>query len=209
MADTPAGADTGSPGAIPYFEDANGEIWDKLVLGPHALPGTWTVRGDVVRKIDVKSTKGQDGARFRDQGYKPAELTFVGRMVGPTDFAEMVKAGKLLSPRRRGVAMEPLQSEHPALTFLGVGNVLIKRVSAPKRGAGGVPEFTIGALEWVPKPKPKPAPADTPTPTTLGAVSTSDIRWRVAPSDSITSDDIQYRLARTDSLESQLAALFD
>lgn len=198
MADTREGFDSSTGGAIPYPEDDNGSLWDKLTIGPHVLPGVWSVRAKSRRRIDVKSTRGQDGARFRDQGYEPAQITMVGRMNGPTDWAAMVKAGKLLTPRRRGVAMEPLQAEHPALTYLGIGNVLIQEVEAPRMGSGGVPEFTMQALEWVPRPRPKPKPDSSGIPIMsrggLEAQRRSDA-WSVPPSQSINQFDIENELA--------------
>ena len=170
MADKLEGHDSAIGRSIPYPED-NGALWDRVVLGPHVLPGTWMITGSSKRRIDVKTTRGSDGARFRDQGYEPAPLTLVGKMVGATDWNEMVRIGKLLQPRKRGKAMEPLAADHPTFTYLGITNVLVREVFAPVVDGGQV-TASISVLEWMPRPKPKPKPKDIP-------VSQSDANRRV------------------------------
>ena len=107
MADTLAGHVEDNGTSIPYPEDAGAE-WDRVKLGSHVLPGTWAVRGAVKRRVDVKTSKGQDGARFRDRGYKPGMLTLTGELVGADDWNSMVQISKVLTPRSRGTAMAPL-----------------------------------------------------------------------------------------------------
>jgi hypothetical protein len=160
MADKLEGHDTATGASIPYAED-DGALWDRVKLGPYVLPGTWAVSGAAERRIDVKRSKGRDGARFRDQGYEPAPLALVGTLIGASDWNEMVKVAKILTPRKRGVAMEPIAAEHPSFTFLGITDILVKKVHAPVLDGGKV-KCTIEVVEWLPAPKPKPKPQDKP-----------------------------------------------
>lgn len=160
MADKLQGHDEETGKSIPYPED-NGALWDRIKLGPYVLPGTWTVPGAVGRRVDVKKGKGSDGARFRDQGYDPGEFSLNGELIGATDWNEMVKIAKILTPRNRGVAMEPVAVEHPAFTFLGITNVFVTKVHAPTLDGGKI-RCVINVLEWLPKPVKKKKPLNLP-----------------------------------------------
>ncbi len=160
MADKLEGHDAATGESIPYVED-DGAAWDAVKLGPHTLPGTWSVSGASGRRIDVKTSRGQDGARSRDRGYELALLMLTGTMVGASDWNEMVKISRILQPRKRGVAVEPLAIEHPTCIYLGITNVLVKKVFAP-RLSGGQVTCSMEVLEWMPKPKKKPVAKDIP-----------------------------------------------
>lgn len=151
---------TGGGRSIPYPED-DGDAWDQLVLGNFAMPGIWTVDGDVGRDIDVKKTKGKDGARFKDNGYQPGELMLIGQMASAEDWQVMIDALKDIHPRKKGAKTEPLACEHPQLAYLGVTNVYVRRVFTP-RVIDGILECRIAVLEWVPKPKVKKKSDDRP-----------------------------------------------
>lgn len=186
MADTLEGHDSATGASIPHPEDP-GALWERLTLGPYEMPGTWVVGGDVDRRIDVKKSKGNDGARFRDQGYIPGQITLSGRLLGPTEWNAMVKIAKILTPRKRGVNLEPLAVEHPAFTFLGITNVIVKRVGAPVLD-GSLIRCRIVVIEWTPRPKKKPPPKDAPL--SSGLYSSGVLRqlsrsepWRTNPSD--------------------------
>ncbi len=188
MADKLEGHDSATGTSIPYPED-DGALWDRVKLGPHVLPGTWTVGGGVDRRIDVKKSKGADGARFRDQGYIPAPITLTGTLIGATDWNEMVQTLKVLTPRKRGVSLNPLAVEHPAFTMLGITNVLVKKVSAPVLDGGRI-RISIDVLEWFSKPKPKPDFSGV-VPVPISAFATGQLQrearaalWHTNPADS-------------------------
>lgn len=151
---------TGGGRSIPHPED-DGDAWDTLILGNFAMPGIWTVDGFAERVIDVKKPKGQDGARFKDEGYKPSDLMLVGQIIDRTEWKTMTEALKDIHPRKKGSANEPLACEHPALAYLGVSNVYVTKVFGP-RVRDGIIEVRIAVLEWVPKPKVKKKPKDSP-----------------------------------------------
>lgn len=186
MADTLEGHDSATGASIPHPEDPGG-LWDRLTLGPYELPGTWVVGGDVDRRIDIKKSKGNDGARFRDQGYIPGQITLSGKLLGATEWNAMVKIAKILTPRKRGVNLDPLAVEHPAFTFLGITNVIVKRVSAPVLD-GSLIRCRIVVIEWTPRPKKKPPPRDFPL--AAGSFASGDLQrfvratpWQINPAD--------------------------
>jgi hypothetical protein len=136
-------------GSIAHPEDS--DAWDQVTLGPVKLPGIWTVEGEATLELEVKKTRGKDGARFRDNGYDPAELTLVGRMIERSDWNTMQSALKQIHPRL-GKPRNPLTLEHPAAAYLGVTTVYVKSVSTP-RMEGGILTLEIDVLEWVEAPK--------------------------------------------------------
>ena len=195
MADTLAGHDSTTGKSIPYPED-DGALWDRVKLGPYVLPGTWTVGGAVDRRIDVKKAKGADGARFRDQGYIPAPITLTGTLIGASDWNEMVQALKVLTPRKRGVSLDPLAVEHPAFTMLGITNVLVKKVGAPQLDGGRI-RISIDVLEWTPAPKKKKAKTFAPVPISAFATGqlqreARDTPWQINPAESFDQENLSF-----------------
>ena len=191
MADKLEGHDSETGRSIPYPED-NGALWDRIKLGPYVLPGSWTVGGSIPRRIDVKKTKGADGARFRDQGYIPGVIPLTGELIGATDWNEMVKIAKILTPRKRGVSLEPIAVEHPAFTFLGITNVLVQEVFAPTLDGGKI-SCRIRVLEWTPKPKKKKEPKNFPL--AVGSFASGDLQrfvratpWQITPAEQYNQD---------------------
>lgn len=151
---------TGGGRSIPHPED-DGDAWDMLVLGNFAMPGIWTVTGDVARDLDKKKSKGKDGQRIKDNGYLNAEIVLIGQMTDRDDWKVMINAMKDIHPRKKGSATEPLACEHPVLAFLGITNVYVQRISSP-RIVDGILEIRIAVLEWLPKPKVKKKPKGLP-----------------------------------------------
>ena len=199
MADSREGYERPDGASIPHHEE--NDLWDRLRLGPNVMPGVWAVRGPGIgRRLDKKRSKGQDGARVKDLGYELADLEFVGRFVSRSQWDDVVKAAKLLSPRRRGVAMEPLEVDHPALTYLGVTAVTISGIGVPTIDRGFY-ICSFRAVEWMPKPKPKPEATDVPQ-------TKHELEWAarqragVPPSAVMDQLDVQSELA-------QLIALSD
>lgn len=204
MADTLAGHDSATGASIPHPEDGGGE-WDTVKLGPHVLPGVWSVRGSVKRRIDVKTSKGQDGARFKDQGYKPGQLTLTGQLVGASDWNAMVKINKVITPRNRGTAMEPLACEHPSFTMLGITNVMVVEALAPVE-RDGIITCVVVVQEWMKKPKKKPAADDIPH--TADSFADGSIQreararaWQTTPNDEFDQLNISGALEALPGLE--------
>jgi hypothetical protein len=153
-------AQTGGGPSIPHPED-DGDIWDTLILGEFNMPGVWAVGGSARREIDVKKPKKQDGARFVDLGYVPAELTLTGRIADVDEWGTMQDALRRIHPRKKGSAEEPMVCEHPVLSYLGISNLYITEVFAPTV-SDGIIKVSMAALEWVPKPIPKKEPKQKP-----------------------------------------------
>lgn len=191
MADKLEGHDFATGASIPHPED-NGALWDRVKLGPYLLPGTWTVGGGVRRRVDIKKSKGADGARFRDQGYLPGEIPLNGELLGATEWNEMVRIAKVLTPRKRGVSLEPLAAEHPAFTLLGITNVLVVDVRAPRLDGGKI-ICSISVVEWTSRPKKKKEPDNVPL--AVGAFASGDLQrqaratpWQINPAEQYNQD---------------------
>jgi len=138
---------------VAYWETDPDE-WDRLGLGTSSLPGVWKVTGSVSRDVEVKKSKGKDGARTTDHGYVPAKVTMVGRFVSLEAWALMQLLIAELHPPRMGLPRQPLQIRHPATQFLGIDTVYIESIALPELD-DGILQLTIEAVEWRPLPKPK------------------------------------------------------
>jgi hypothetical protein len=155
---------------IPHWEE-DSEAWDRLILGKTILPGIWKVEFSLKREIDKKKAKGVDGARFKDLGYLPAELTFTGQFISAADWKAMQTAMDAIHPRTAGGVRNPLSIEHPKTRFAKIDTVYITEVDAPDLDERGVLTISIRALQWVPQPK-KAKTDDTPV--TVSGLSIHD-----------------------------------
>jgi len=137
----------------PHWEDpVSAGLWDSLRLGGTSIPGLWTVRGGLTRRLDVKVVRGSDRAYIKDQGYDPAKLELVGRLLTAEQWATMQALIPTIHPRRRGALRQPLAIYHPGTEYLGVSSVYVESIEAPSL-QDGVMHLTIRVLEWVPKPE--------------------------------------------------------
>ncbi len=144
---------------LPFWDDfKDSSPWDMLALGEHVLPGSWTVDATCERELDVKKSKGKDGGRVKDCGYKAGEITFVGKLGGRDlevtreQWREMQRVLEALHPRKKGGPRNPLAASHPALAVMGITTVYIKSIRAPEI-SDGIMTLRIDAMEWVPEPK--------------------------------------------------------
>ena len=101
----------------PHWDTAD---WDQLSFGGKVLPGVWDIDGSAERRVDVKTRKGQDGAIIKDEGYQNASVTLTGRFASKSDWDAMQEHLKVLHPRRKGAARDPLVLVHPAAAALGI-----------------------------------------------------------------------------------------
>lgn len=137
----------------PHWDQAE---WSKLKIGATDLPGTWEVEGAASRNVDVKQTKGKDGAVLKDEGYENAKITLIGRLVSKADYDALQVAIAEIHPRRKGAARDPVSINHPALTVLGVDAVYVTSIAAPRLDSVGMLEQRIEVLEYTPQPKKLP-----------------------------------------------------
>jgi hypothetical protein len=148
--------------------------WSRLTIGATVLPGVWELEGAASRNIDVKQTKGKDGAVLKDEGYENAKITLIGRLVSKDDYDALQLAIKDIHPRRKGAARDPVSINHPALTVLGIDAVYVTSIATPRLDSVGMLEQRIEVLEYTPQPKKLPKRKMTiepPLGVGLGAVS--------------------------------------
>jgi hypothetical protein len=143
---------------LPYWDDRDWpDGWDTLVLGEDIWPGSWEVSGPgVSRKIDVKKTKGEDGATMKDEGYQPARLTLTGTIWNQDQWNELQRLLPTIHPRKAGGSRTPLEIYHPQSSLLGITQIYIDKIGIPRKptAGDGLLVLSMSALEWIPQPKP-------------------------------------------------------
>jgi hypothetical protein len=151
----------------PHWDDRDWQdAWDTLILGEDTWPGVWEISGPgVSRKIDVKKTKGQDGATMKDEGYQPARLTLTGIVWTEDQWDELQRLVAKVHPRKAGGSRTPLEIYHPQSSLLGINQIYIDKIGIPRKPTAGDGKLSISmsALEWVPAPKPVKTGAGTGT----------------------------------------------
>lgn len=132
-----------------WFEQS--DAWDAVVIQGFPLPGLSTATATTGRKIDVRSVRGKDGARIRDGGYQPAKIEVECIVWDTNDLQVLSEAIEALQPRG-GTARTPIQIQHPALAAIGISQVYVETITAPKLERGKlVTKFTF--LEWTEQPR--------------------------------------------------------
>jgi len=138
--------------AISYWDDSEG-IWDRLSLGGVALPGVWKVTFRVRRQIDTRKRRGKDGGRIKDEGYRPAEIRMVGRLLGTEAWEQYQAFVPSIHPRRHGALRTPQTIVHPTTQLLSIRSVYVIEIAAPEIVDNGIQQNEIVALEYQPNSK--------------------------------------------------------
>lgn len=137
---------------IPWWDDAQAP-WDAVELAGFALPGVCNVKGKVGRDIEVKKSKGSDGASIKDNGYKPAPVTVTWRVHTKQQWQELQEFLPTIHPRTQGGERRAVSIKHPAPNLLGVDQIYIRDIVFPEVNGAKEIELRIDALEWREKPK--------------------------------------------------------
>jgi len=145
---------------IPHWEDSPAE-WDSLTLGAWVMPGVWTVDFSVRREMDVKKAVSTDGARLKDKGYQPPQLTLIGRIYGREEWDALQKIMPSIHPRRKGASRKPFRITHPKTLLMGIENIFIHEIDAVDV-TRGILTIELRAYEWTPQPKPVQKASETP-----------------------------------------------
>jgi hypothetical protein len=132
-----------------WFEDSN--AWDTLTLGPHQMPGIWTVDGPIKRAIDVKKSKGQDGARLKDEGQEPGGFDIVGKLVSKEDWDKLQVIMPDLHPKKLGGEREATAIDHPATSLIGIEFIYINEIYTPTID-NGILMVRMHAFQWTKTP---------------------------------------------------------
>jgi hypothetical protein len=157
--------------SIEYW-GTDSESWDRLTIGKDVLPGLWTVGYSLEREIDIKKAGGVDGARFKDKGYKPTEITLTGRMSTVDEWLRLQELFPTIHPKRKGSGRSTFAIGHPVTRLAGIQFVYIHKIDAPELSQGGMLTIVITCLEFVPAPKKVAKPAPPVSPTSGGVTDT-------------------------------------
>lgn len=132
-----------------WYEQA--DAWDAVIIQGFPLPGLSHATATTGRKIDVRSVRGKDGARIRDGGYQPAKVEVECIVWDTNDLQVLSEAIEAIQPRG-GTARSPIQIQHPALAAIGISQVYVESIQAPKLERGKlITKFTF--LEWTEQPR--------------------------------------------------------
>jgi hypothetical protein len=142
--------------AVPFWDDAFA-TWDKVRLGDTTLPGVCSVGGAVKRDIEVKKSKGSDGATLKDNGYAPASLSITWRIYTAEQWLAAQAFIPTIHPRTKGGERRPVAIGHPAPNLLGVKTIYVKEIGFPEVTGEKEISIPISAIEWDEEPK-KPKP---------------------------------------------------
>jgi hypothetical protein len=138
---------------FPFWDDPN-QSWDTLRLGGNTFPGAVNVDGEVSRDVEVKKSKGQDGATIKDNGYVPAPVDIALRLWTQEHWTSFQRLLPTIHPRSQGGTRTPVSIGHPAPNLFGIKDIYVKKIGFPKLGDDKVFTIIITAMEWLPKPKP-------------------------------------------------------
>lgn len=157
-------------------------LWDTGTLGGRKLPGLVKVDGaEVSRKWDVKTAPGSDGATITDQGYEVAKPTITLLLWTPEHWTAWQDMLSALMPKPGKAAKKPpapVPVTHPALNSLGIDNLIILSIAAPKPASPhGAVEVVIKCVQWL---KAKKSPITTPN-ATLNIPTTAAVEPPKAP----------------------------
>lgn len=142
---------TGLSNTIPHWEDAP-EEWDRLTIGSNVMPGVWDIDFSCRRGIDVKKSKGKDGARLKDEGYSPPIIELIGKIATREQWESLQSIIPTLHPKKKGEARKQYGIGHPKTRLLGISQVYITEVKAPSL-VKGIMTIVLNAIEYVPVPK--------------------------------------------------------
>lgn len=151
--------------AIPYWLD-DPDAWNHPIIGDVTLPGICTVVAEKGRDIDVKKTKGKDGATETDNGMEPGTVKISMWLGNRTHWEQWQAIRQKLDPSQPGALKSPMEIVHPACAERGIRNIIIKKISAGTPTAKGGVTYTFDCVEWFAQPKPtkaakKAKPAET------------------------------------------------
>ena len=147
---------TTAASGVPFWLDVNDPLaWDTVILGGDVWPGLADVSGSgVVRKIDVKKGKGNDGATIKDEGNELAKLTITLTIYNETDWQLLQTLLPKIHPRQTGGPRQPIEIIHPKAALLGIKYIYVTSVPFPDfNKKDQILTLTIEAIEFAPAPR--------------------------------------------------------
>jgi hypothetical protein len=135
-------------------EGGDEAAWDFCWLGDALLPGIASLEVTKTRSVDVKKSRGTDGATLSDDGYEPARVTVRLRMWTAEQWAAYQDLLPQIDPQRPGGLREPVAIVHPEVNVRGIDTVYVTSISGSSPERGGAKVETIECIQWFPQPKP-------------------------------------------------------
>jgi hypothetical protein len=138
----------------PGIDQADSALWYKAQIGDFVLPGIASVEGFVRKQdVDIKKSKGKDGATLEDNGRVLAEGKIHIEIIA-ADWSLALGIVQSLDPQKKGAVRQPRELVHPIPNALGVSQIYVREITIamPTAAAGMV--ITFDCVEWVPQPKP-------------------------------------------------------
>ena len=138
---------------LPFWFEVDDTSWDTVTLGSDTFPGVATVDGAVERKIDVKKSKGNDGATLKDNGYVPAPVTITLTIHTREQWIQLQALIPKIHPRRKGGPRDPVEIIYPSVNLLQVTQIYINKIPFPKLDKKtGILTQVFQAIEYTTKP---------------------------------------------------------
>ncbi|MEN6535506.1 MAG: hypothetical protein ABFD89_17715 [Bryobacteraceae bacterium] len=134
-------------------EAAEQRAWDTCEIDGITIENV-SVECPKERDIDVKKSKGSDGAKFSDNGYTPAKVTIkvqINTREEWNHWCGTVFPG--LDPQKLGGLKKPLRIKHPEPNSRGITVIYITKIKGEPPSASKGKVETIEALHWVPEAK--------------------------------------------------------
>lgn len=138
--------------SIPFWLD-DPKAWSSCQLGPDTLPGIVTVTPDKARDVDVKKTKGKDGASQTDNGTTPGKVTIELWLGTRAHWQAWLAIRPRIDPLRPGSTRTPIEIHHPATDEAGIRNVYVTKITASPPSAKAGRKIRIECNEWFPETK--------------------------------------------------------
>lgn len=149
--------------------------WARVDIGGHRLPGTCSVTGAAVHRIDIQKSNGVDGGTIIERGYVPGKYDIeckiwteaqwnawqeiypqIFRRPGKIDVndAKAKKAGATAA-EIKATEKAALTISHPFLALAGVSACLVESIPVPRPGPEwGTWVITIKVVQYIaPVPK--------------------------------------------------------
>ena len=128
------------------------QAWAFVWLGGEMLPAVANITGTTSWDIDVKKTKGSDGATIEDNGIQPAKLS-LGLTFVPQFWARIQEILETVAPSQLGGKRKPVEIQNARTDARGIHSVYITDIGLPVVDANGMMSMDVGLLQWVPEPK--------------------------------------------------------
>lgn len=123
--------------------------WDTVVFGGVAqTPGLCTVSVSKSQDVDIKKSKGSDGATVTPHGLMPAEVQIAITIWTPQQLVELNKLWALIMPKAGKSSGEAFDVSYPSLKTHGIKSVMVTRGEGLAPADKRARTFTIHCIEF-------------------------------------------------------------